>query len=169
MLQLTTPLNRVLGADVMTREAIGAIGELVAAVGVILSLVFVGLQLRKNTDAIIDSNVESATERLITLSQLIASDAELARIYTQGMRSFSDLSAEDRTRFASVMYSIFADCWDQYSKHKKGAIDDRVWGTIEGNVTQLLSREGVQQWLATKPMMPTDFKVWIDSQLQDDT
>lgn len=154
----------------MSWEAVGATGEILAALGVILSLIFVGLQLRKNTDAMVDSNVESATQRLITVSQLIASDADLARIYSQGMLSLDELSNEDRVRFSSLLYSIFADCWDQYSKHQKGAIDDRVWGTISGNVAFLLAQQGVRQWISLNPMqLPIDFKDWIDKQLEKGT
>ncbi len=151
----------------MNWEAIGAIGEMIAALGVITSLVFVGFQLRKNTRVIIDTNVESATERLISVSQLIASDAELARIYAVGMRSFDDLSFEDKVRFSSLLYSIFADCWDQYAKYQNGAIDERVWQPVCENVAMMVAQQGVRQWFAATPMsFPSNFKGWIEGRMK---
>lgn len=154
----------------MNWEAIGAVGELMGALGVVISLVFVGLQLRKNTQVIIDTNVESATERLITVSQLIASDADLARIYGVGLKSLDDLSFEDRVRFSSLLYSIFADCWDQHAKYQNGAIDERVWQPVRENVAMLVAQQGVRQWLAVQPMsFPASFKSWIDGQVSEVT
>jgi hypothetical protein len=68
----------------MTLEDLGNIGEFVGAIGVILSLVFVGLPLSKNTKPLDDANTQTASSRVIELSLLLAGDAELARLWSDG-------------------------------------------------------------------------------------
>ena len=56
----------------MTWDAIVAISQLVAAVGVILSLIFVGLQIKQNTRALQRAEHNSTMEQWTVIRQAIA-------------------------------------------------------------------------------------------------
>jgi hypothetical protein len=152
----------------MTLDDLGNIGEFVGAIGVILSLVFVGLQLRKNTEALNDANTETASSRVIELSQLLASDAELARLWSTGLKTIDDLDPVELTRFSSLMYSTITDIWDQFAKHRKGQIDERTWLPVQENLRFFISQPGFRQWLAINPMaLPGEFKAWLEVELAE--
>ena len=71
----------------MNWEAIGAIGETAGAVGVIVTLIYLAIQVRQNTRSSRLASFQSSTELLNAVSNAIANNDDLAeistRIYTQ--------------------------------------------------------------------------------------
>ena len=80
----------------MNWDAIVAISQLVAAIGVILSMVFVGLQIKQNTRALQCTEHNSTMEQWTVIRQAIAQNRDIAEITTTGQMSrlpaiFSDI------------------------------------------------------------------------------
>ena len=91
----------------MNWEALGAIGELIGAVGVIASLIYVGLQVRQNTRsmraATYDSLVRSNGEWLAPLIQ----DAGLAASFEVAVTSWADVQEDQRPRVMYLLTQLF--------------------------------------------------------------
>lgn len=62
-------------------ETISAIAQLVAAVGVIVSLFYLSVQIRQNTRSMRAIVVDSLARSLADLGRPLVQDAELARAY----------------------------------------------------------------------------------------
>ena len=74
----------------MNWDAIGAIAEFLAALGVLISFLYLAHQIRQNTKAQIRSNEWEVTKELKTAGRQFSSDAELAALT---LRGFSDLGS----------------------------------------------------------------------------
>ena len=61
-------------------EAIGAVGEILGAIAVIGSLIFVGVQIRSNTRAPQTATTHNLTNIFLTVTAKISEDPEMARI-----------------------------------------------------------------------------------------
>src|SRR5436189_436481 len=62
----------------MNWNAIVAVSQLIAAVGVILSLIFVGLQIKQNTRALQRAEHNSTMEQWTVIRQAIAQNRDIA-------------------------------------------------------------------------------------------
>lgn len=82
------------------------IADLIAAVAVIGSLVFVGLQVRRGARETRLSNFQALAVQASQWAKDVAGNAELSEIYAGGLRNFERLSGEERTRFNMLMMSI---------------------------------------------------------------
>ena len=84
----------------------GSIGEFVGGVAVVISLVYVGLQIRQSSNSVRAAS-QIAIKQLSTeiTNQLVA--PEMARIYLEGLKDSTSLTPEDRVRFHSLMLSLF--------------------------------------------------------------
>ena len=83
----------------MNWDAIGAVGEVLGALGVILTLGYLAVQIRVNTKAMNNQSTHDAQE-FITVSCLpLVEDAEVTEIYVRGMKSFEDLNEIEQVRF----------------------------------------------------------------------
>ena len=87
----------------MNWNAIVAISQLIAAVGVILSLVFVGLQIKQNTRALQRTEHNSTMEQWTVIRQAIAQNRDIAELMTTGLRGESDLDAADHLRLDQML------------------------------------------------------------------
>ena len=78
----------------MNWEAVGAIREIVGAMAVIASLVFVGIQLRHNTGALRMSSTNDVRNALIDNLVKLARDENLAQLMFKGIPDPSVLQGD---------------------------------------------------------------------------
>ena len=74
----------------MTIQEMGALGEMIGGIAVVISLIYVGLQIRQNSNSVRAAS-QIALRQLGTeiTSQIAAPD--MARIYVQGLKDISPL------------------------------------------------------------------------------
>src|SRR3954447_18183855 len=87
----------------MNWDAIVAISQLIAAVGVILSLVFVGLQIKQNTRAVQRAEHNSTMEQWTVIRQAIAQNRDIAELMTAGLHGERALDAADQLRLEQML------------------------------------------------------------------
>jgi len=122
----------------------GALGEMVGGFAVVISLIYVGLQIRQNSKSVSASS-QIALRQLSTYmtSQLAA--PEMARIYLDGLKNSSSLPPEDRVRFHSLMLSLFGIYEAFYFQGYFGTIPKKHQASYN-MATFHLRRPGVRQW-----------------------
>ena len=105
----------------MNWEAIGALAELAGAAGVVVTLVYLSVQLRQNTRAIrgsegaYRSNLEMATNaRFFDLRRDVYSDPELASIWVRGLVDPDTLAKGEWDRFFNYFISWIFAMGEQY-------------------------------------------------------
>jgi len=105
----------------MDWEAIGAIGEIAGAAAVLVTLIYLSIQIRQNTKALGHASERGATDDAFRWVFAVIQDPELADLYRSGLLA-QDLSPEDELRFRLLMQMLFAT-WDYAYKHgQHGAV-----------------------------------------------
>jgi hypothetical protein len=110
----------------MNWDAVAAIAEALAVLGVIASLVYVALQVKQNSK-LIDQSIlatRSAMVHEINVSfarfyELLAQDSELSDIYQRGIRGES-LTDNEVFRFEALLYIYVAWLEDADHQHMSG-------------------------------------------------
>ena len=108
----------------MNWEAIGAVGEVLGAIGVIATLGYLAVQIRRNTTAMRAESRRSGTQASAAANIAIAQDGELARIFNQGLRDPSGLSPEEHTRFAFLLATIIGPMSTMYDEVRLGIMPE---------------------------------------------
>ncbi|HEY5647735.1 MAG TPA: hypothetical protein VIS76_17425 [Pseudomonadales bacterium] len=98
----------------MNWEAVGAIAELVAALTVIVTLVYLSAQIRQNTEAVRHSTARAVMEDATRWQFSLINDPDVARIYLAGLRNGLD-SPADRLRFNMLMRALI-EHWNHVFK-----------------------------------------------------
>ena len=95
----------------MSFEQISYLAQIVASVGVVVSLIFVGLQIRQNTGALQRNEHNSTMEQWTVLRQAIAQNRDVAELMTSGLsgeRAFRRCrSAETGADAAGIRLGLF--------------------------------------------------------------
>lgn len=113
----------------MNWEALSAIGQLVGAMAVVITLIYLARQLRANTQAMITSTRDSVFRELMEFNHLLAGNERLAWIFQHGSKDpeWQSLKEEDRARFAALMFSLFKVFENIYLHSLNGSIESDVW------------------------------------------
>ena len=91
----------------MNWEAIGSIGELLGAMGVIASLLYLSAQIRQGANAAQLATSHSIATAARQWADPMQADQDLARIFLLGTEDFDSLDERDRARFVVLCFSFF--------------------------------------------------------------
>jgi hypothetical protein len=80
-------------------SAVSTIADLLAAIGVTLTVVYLAIQIKRNTQATHSQTYHVATSALAEMAGIIGSSRELARIFRIGMVNPHDLTDDEFTQF----------------------------------------------------------------------
>lgn len=87
----------------MSLEQLSYLAQIVASVGVIASLIFVGLQIRQNTGALQRTEHNATMAEWTVIRQAIAGNREIAELMTAGLRGERVLDAADQLRLEQML------------------------------------------------------------------
>ena len=87
----------------MSLEQLSYLAQIVGSVGLILSLVFVGLQIRHNTAALQRNEHNSTMAQWTVIRQAIATNRDIAELMTAGLHGESALDAADQLRLEQML------------------------------------------------------------------
>jgi hypothetical protein len=99
-------------------EAVSAIGQVVGAVAVavVISLIYLGTEVRNNARATRLASMRSLSEAINQYFKTCAEDADLADLWFPGIYDFQPIEGASRMRFSSLMESRSNWFSDQFQK-----------------------------------------------------
>ena len=143
-------------------DAIGAIGELVGGAAVLITLIYLVVQVRQHSRSISSITTQTNFAQFNDASRLLASDPALARAFDQGMNTPDELSEEDAYRFTwmtRVMMNIYLNLYDQYVQ---GACPEYLWQRSIREIAAMYEQSpGLQQFRKSDPGFEAVFE-YID-------
>jgi len=87
----------------MSLEQWSSLAQIVASIGVIVSLLFVGLQVRQNTGALQRNEHNSTMAQWTVIRMAIARNRDIAELMTAGLHGESALDAADQLRLENML------------------------------------------------------------------
>jgi len=124
-----------------------AISELVAAVLVVVSLVFIYQELEQNTRSTQDASYQQFLGNLTELDLAEAADAELSRISALADTDPTALSSEEWHRFTRLAAPRIAQLEYAYLSRLNGTMSDLHWQAVEPHLHYLLCLPGNRMFM----------------------
>ena len=147
----------------MNWEAIGAVGELLGATAVLVTLVYLARQIKQNTQEVRSSNYHGITDSFNDLNIVVATNADVARIFEAGNRSYSTLTTEDQTQYSFLVHASIR-VWDvlHYQSHH-GTGDKTLWDAEKQSLEIMLRPQGAREWWRNRPFrFSAAFESYVD-------
>lgn len=130
----------------MDWNAVSAIAQILAAIGVILTVVYLAIQIRKNTHATHSQTYQLATASLAEMAAIVGTDKELARIFLTGMENPKQLKDDEFVQFGYLGISLFRRFENVFFQYQSGMINDDFWTGHRDNILWFFHRPGMQLW-----------------------
>ncbi|MBV1906153.1 MAG: hypothetical protein KUG75_08745 [Pseudomonadales bacterium] len=126
----------------MNWEAIGAIGEIVGAMSVFLTLIYLAAQIRQNTSAVKVAAVDAAVHHVSTVRQALFSDDELVGINMQGNDDPSRLDEKALIRYRLVIHNILMSVSNIHTQSLLTGLTRSYWESHIPVIERILSTAG---------------------------
>jgi hypothetical protein len=151
---------------VMSLEHIFYLSQIIAAFAVVASLLFVALEVRNSTRESRHRAGEEAYQKLRAVQLEVAGNADLARIWANGIHDFSALESLDRTRFLLLTHVLFKNWESVFLAHVDGRVSHELSESTEVMAVDLLGYAGVQAaWSARKRYFHRAFRAHLDGKI----
>ena len=138
----------------MTLQDLGAIGELIGGVAVVLSLAYVAYQVRQNSKQIeqnsrhLEASMYHADgEAFSRWWCLLAQDEEVAGLWHRGVVG-ETLSTVEKVRFNGLAMILFAAFENGFHQERLGAIHRHTLEISRSTLSKMLASPGVSAWWA---------------------
>ena len=152
----------------MNWEAIGAIGEIVGGVGVIISLLYLATQIRRDTRAKRAATIHEQSQDASVFLNTVATNTELADVFFRGTQDFNCLKGSELPRFSALLTSLFRFYEDLYFQWIDGNLDRRIWDGQAATLADVLSLPGVQAWWPTRShWFNAEFQAMIQKKISE--
>ncbi len=87
----------------MSFQQLADLAQIVASIGVIVSLIFVGLQIRHNTGALQRNEHNATMAQWTVIRMAIAKDRDIAELMTAGLHGERPMDAADQLRLEQML------------------------------------------------------------------
>jgi hypothetical protein len=131
----------------MTLEQLNFVLQIIGSVGVVGSLIFVGLQVRQNTKATRVQVQENMTSDYIAVAHMLIDNAE---VFTRGIAatpdSFASFSAAEKMISFVCFFAMFKHFENIHSQRERGFIDKESWAAWSEHILMSFNQPGVKIW-----------------------
>lgn len=154
----------------MSLQQLADLAQLIAAAGVVASLIFVGLQIRHNTAALVRNEHNSTMAQWTVIRQAIATNRDVAELMTAGLQGERALDAADQLRLEHMLNENLWASFHIWDRTLRGVFPK---GTFELSVGQylrsILATPGGSEWWRTakNSAFPPPFVADVDAVLAD--
>ena len=147
-------------------EAISAIGQIVGAFAVVISLIYVASEVRRNTRATQLAAMRSMHDAFNRWIQQLTERPDVRELYYRGIHDFDSLKGADLVGFSTLMNQLFRTVEEMYYLQAAGHLEKGVWHGWETAHREFNAYPGVQAWWRLRSHWFSDeFAKFID-QLQ---
>jgi hypothetical protein len=146
----------------MNWDAIGAIGEIVGASGVVISLFYLGMQIRgqnRETRLAAMHEINSAFRE----SYSAFNDGEIADIFVRGNADFQSLTDVEKVRVFATVNPLLKVLEEAFWQHKQGRLDEELWYPMARQFSFFLSAGSLQQaWKQRRSHYNDSFQEFVE-------
>jgi len=135
----------------MNWEAVNAISQLVSSVAVVLSVLYLGIQVHRSTRVAKLATQDAAATALRDVTKPFMENADLERIWRVGLEDLSALSTEDRARFFHAAYQFLKAFETIHFHYVYGLMDRQLWEGWLGLLRHYVSAPGIAHYWNLRP------------------
>ena len=145
-------------------DALGNIGDFLGGVGVVVTLLYLAVQIRQNTWSSRSESYQAAVSSVSDQTFNLWVNPESARLVQVGMFDLEALSPFERNQFTGIMSAMIRTLENIHYQYISGAIDQSLWLGWEWRIATTFSTPGVQTWWSNqKKSYSEEFQALIDN------
>jgi hypothetical protein len=138
--------------------------EIVSAVGLVVSLVYVGVQVTDNTSAIRSSTASTASTEFIDWYSHVSGDPELTDIWLRGITAPESLNDQEELRFIFLLHIVMLQFQNNYYLVEEGTLDEKMLFSINNTLTTVRGTPGFDlYWSLRKELFFPEYQDFVEN------
>ena len=131
----------------MSFQQLADLAQIVASIGVIVSLIFVGLQIRHNTGALQRNEHNATMAQWTVIRMAIAKDRDIAELMTAGLHGERSMDAADQLRLEQMLAEYAWASFHIWDRTQRGVFPKGTFEATAGvMICDLLHTQRGEAW-----------------------
>jgi hypothetical protein len=152
----------------MSLSDLASIGSFVSGLAVLASLIFVGFQLRQNTQAIRANASQAHSQNWHQITLPVIESGDFARILRLGLDDIACLTDDERVRFYAFAGTTLRFFEGARLQWLHGQLDEEHWNNVEKSATDFAATSGFRYyWAERHHWLSPQFRKWYESLAQE--
>ena len=148
----------------MNLQSLANLSEIVSGVAVVITLIYLALQIRQSTRAVQTENYARTLDRISTMQSSLSQNSDIALLQSRGMADTSKLTTLEKTQFSWSMLEVFGAYEFMFHASETNDIPAEVWQRWSLVIALMMTLPGVQTWWKINPSPFTkSFTAYIES------
>jgi hypothetical protein len=147
----------------MTLLEWGALGELIGGVAIIVSLIYVGVQVKDSAKATRSAAANDASVSMQAWYLELGSNRQASELWLNAMRSQEPLSTHDEFQFLMSMHAVFLGFQNCYLLSQEGTLDPEIREALTFAIIAVKDLPGMDRyWKQRKGFLHSGFVSYVD-------
>ena len=154
----------------MNWEAIGVLAEVIGAVAVVATLLFLAIEVRNNKNATESASIDSLAEGFNTINAHIINESGMAEIYSKGVADPESLDEIQKVRFMALMQCYVNHFATVKKYHDAGQLSKEEWTAHSSGTSHVLNSTGgrwARRFITVTPSVAAVFESHRDQKGKD--
>ena len=144
------------------------IAEIIASLGVVITLVFIAREFHHNADRSKLESIGKGIETQVRQFARLAEEPRKAELFRHAIADFDSLSQAQKGQISTIIHDILLSHNAIRQFYASGLMPEREFRALQSNWMSLMRTNGGRQWWqGWKKMMPDDVVEYVDSALDD--
>ena len=159
--------------ELVSLEDFYFISQIIAALALVISLIFVGIQIRQNTAQAKRS--EEATKAAATEAQFrslmewyYSQSPATSAILAKASLDYDGLNAEERFQFLTTFSPLIVNLQEAHTKQSEGLLSEERWAIFDATASRITLIPAIEKgWEELRYQFTTEFQAYFDGKFQD--
>jgi len=148
----------------MTLETIYYIGQTVAVIAILVSLIFVGIQMRDGNRLARAQMHQDISDSFIQLVMTLPDESDTFFEAWFSLEAYKKLGRRDTEMLTATMLALWKYFENVYYQHKNGFVDEEYFQSTTKFMSIFLAREGIRFWWdGRKAVFATEFITFVET------
>jgi len=137
--------------------------EIVSAVGLVISLVYVGVQVTDNTSATRSATASNASTEFIDWYTHVSSDPALMDVWLRGVTEPESLDDQEELRFIFLLHIVMLQFQNNYYLVEEGTLDPKMLDSINNTLAAIRGTPGFElYWPLRKDLLYPEYRAFVE-------
>ena len=124
--------------------------NLITSVGVIISVIFLAIEIKKNTQAVRSNFYDSFANSSREFLEKLIIHRDLGKLFEKGAESWVELNESDK-RTCNFMYIQLFRIWENlYYQNKMKVLEPWLWSSNKNTIISYFHYKGIQEWWSVR-------------------
>ena len=149
---------------------LASIAEIIGAFAVVISLIYVGVQVNDSAGAVRSASANDANVAVQNWYQQIGSDQQTSELFYEALMSEVALSNQEEFQFLMMLHGVFLAFQNSYLLAEEGTIDVKLREALTSAILGVKDTPGMRRyWRQRKSYLHSAFADYVDQLHKQDT